>query len=479
MKTATMKKSALQLILLFCSGFLLAQQPVVNSGNLRVHTGGSFTGFGDFTNSSSGNLVNNGSLAVRGHLTNHQPSMTVGTGTLHLNGTSAQSVNGSETFRTLNLITNNTSSGIALNNNLSVSGAHTFVDGIITTSATPNYLIYEAGSSYSGDGDGQHVNGWVKKLGNTDFSFPVGNGTVIRKAAIEALSGSLEFDALYQAPTPNPTSMVIPLLLIDPNEYWIINRVNASGSAQIHLNWDNSRVPFPQYNVPAIRVARQDAGVWTDRGGSATGDFNTTGEITSLSVSAFGNFTFGSVDYYFPLQFLGITAQRKTGYNLLEWKTADAFNTDHFEIERSDDGVHFRKIGTMAGFNSPTVQTYTFRDFQLTGGTLWYRVKSVDADGKFTLSGVVSVRDQSFNGSMYILNNPAQGSIRLYAPESYRGVCDYYLASTNGQIVQKGTISVNGVGNVSIKLQAAVTQGVYILHVRKDKLQFQERVLVY
>jgi hypothetical protein len=79
---------------------------------------------------------------------------------------------------------------------------------------------------------------------------------------------------------------------------------------------------------------------------------------------------------------------------------------------------------------------------------------------------------------MYVLNNPASGSIQLYAPELYIGECDYYLSSTNGQLMQSGTIEVIAAGNVSIRLRAGITQGVYILNVKKDKQHFQERILV-
>ncbi|MBK8495520.1 MAG: hypothetical protein IPL50_11185 [Chitinophagaceae bacterium] len=66
--------------------------------------------------------------------------MQAGTGTLYLNGTAAQIVSGSQVFKTYGLITNN-AAGIILNNNLSAAGVHTFTAGLITTSATPNYMI--------------------------------------------------------------------------------------------------------------------------------------------------------------------------------------------------------------------------------------------------------------------------------------------------------------------------------------------------
>lgn len=474
-----MKRIITQSILLLLGGYLQGQQTFSNTGNLHIHTGTTVSGMGDFNNSATGSFVNNGSLYIHGNLVNSQASMLPGSGTLYLNGSSTQTISGTQPFHTFNLITNN-ASGITLSNNLHVNGAHTFTAGIITTSATPNYLVYEAGSSYSGDGDGAHVNGWVKKLGNTDFAFPVGNGTVIRKAAIESLSGSLEFNARYQAPNPTYLSVLMPLVVSDRYEFWNINRVSASGSALVHLNWDNSKVVFPPYVLSAIRVANYAGGLWTDRGGSATGDINTIGDVTSNSTSAFGNFTFASLEFMIPLEFLGITAQRKTGYNLVEWKTADATNTHHFEVERSDDGLSFKSIGTLGSYNSPLVMNYSFKDVEQTNDRVWYRVRSVDIDGQYKLSSVVSVNAlKQGSQQMFVLNNPAHGSIQLYAPDSYRGDCDYYLNTTSGQTIQKGKLRVTGVGNISIKLNPGITQGVYILQIKNTSQQFQERILIH
>lgn len=473
-----MKKFSLYIIILLFCKYLNAQQAFTNTGNLQIHPGASVSGFGNFSNASSGTLLNNGNFYLRGNITNDQSSMAVGSGILYLNGTSGQSVNGTQVYKTLNLITDN-AAGITLNNNLSISGAHTYTNGIIVTSSTPNYLIYEAGSSYSGDADSRHVNGWVKKLGSTNFTFPVGNGTVIRNLTIESLSGSLEFNNRYQPSTPSSSSVQTPLVMVDGLEYWNLNRVDASGSAQVHLNWDNSKIAFPQYALSAIRVGYFTGGLWTDRGGSATGNISTTGDVTSNAVSAFGNFTFSSTEFLIPLKFIGIAAQRKTGYNLVEWRTASSMNTDHFEIERSENGLHFQKIGTMVSYNTASVMSYSFKDAQLIRGTLWYRIRSVDLDGDIKLSGIVSVKDgQLSNQSMYVLNNPARGSIHLFAPESYKGLCDYFITSTSGQLIQKGSITVNGAGNIFIKLDAGISQGVYILNVKKESQYFQERIVV-
>src|ERR1044071_7232533 len=116
-------KKILILSLIVCTGkFALSQTAATNTGILYI-TGSSdilYAG-SDFTNNSGSALTNNGQLYIKGNLTNAQSSMAIGTGTLYLNGTSAQAVAGSQPFKTYNLNTDNTT-GITLNNNLSVSG---------------------------------------------------------------------------------------------------------------------------------------------------------------------------------------------------------------------------------------------------------------------------------------------------------------------------------------------------------------------
>src|SRR5882672_10781621 len=109
----------------------LQAQPVLqNNGTLYVAGSGILYSTGSFTNASTGVLTNNGSLYLLQDLTNHQAGMAAGTGILHLNGISAQSIGGTQPFRTFNLESNN-SVGITLNNDLSVGGTHTFTAGII------------------------------------------------------------------------------------------------------------------------------------------------------------------------------------------------------------------------------------------------------------------------------------------------------------------------------------------------------------
>ncbi|MEP7377216.1 MAG: T9SS type A sorting domain-containing protein [Chitinophagaceae bacterium] len=470
-----MNRIVLYSIVLFACIHTNAQNAATNFGNLQVHTGASLSGFGAFTNTSTGALVNNGDLYIKGNVSNSQAFMAAGTGTLYFNGAVAQSLNGTQPFKTFNLVSNN-AAGIILNDNLSVSSAHTFTSGIITTSVTPNYLVYEAGSSYSGDGDAGHVNGWVKKIGSTNFIFPVGNGTVERTVTLSGLSGASEFNAKYLANTPFTTQMQTPIYEIDPAEYWSINKVSG-GTASVTLNWDYSKVYFPNWIIPDIRVAGYNGSLWVTNGGTASGTANTTGTITSNSISSFNLFAFGSQSYILPLNLISFTAKRQDNFTQLAWTTVNEFNVSRFVVERSDDNVHFYRIGELPARNTGNMEQYYSRDNNTINGIAYYRLRCIDKDGKEKISQIVVVSDVSINNLLTLVSNPVNDQIVLLAGHDLNGLFAYSITSVNGQLVQQGNLSILNGGQYKLPLKENVSPGTYLLHVKNNRQSFSYKII--
>lgn len=464
-------------ILLLSAKLAIGQTAVTNTGILYVSTGSDiFTAGGDFTNNSGAALTNNGQLYVKGNLSNGQASMATGTGTLYLNGTSAQSVNGSQPFRTYNFNSNNTA-GITLNNNLSVSGTHTYTNGLITTSATPNYLIYEAGSSYTGSNDARHVNGWVKKIGSTNFTFPVGNATYERNITLSGLTASSEFNVQYLPSTPNINSKQLPIRSVNWTEYWSINKVSG-GSASVTMNWDRSKVYFPNWILSDIRAAEWNGSLWTDQGGSGTGDINTTGTVTSNSVSSFNLFVIGSITWVLPVTLVDFTAKREDNHTTIAWSTAGEFNVKHFVIERSDDGRSFYTIAQVAARNSGRAEQYETRDNAAIQQTAWYRLRTIDNDGKESMSRVVSVSVQGGGINLTLMTNPVHDQVRLLATPQLSGSFQYQLNSVNGQVVQQGTLTIQNGGQYDLPLKGNARPGTYMLRVYNTQYSFVFKLIV-
>jgi hypothetical protein len=106
---------------------------------------------------------------------------------------------------------------------------------------------------------------------------------------------------------------------------------------------------------------------------------------------------------YFNVQAAGKKAQ-------LSWQTATEQNSDRFEIERSIDGLHFEKIGSVkASGNSTSPVNYYFFDLVPKKGINYYRLKQVDIDNRFEFSAIKTA--QFGDDVLFALyNNPSNGT---------------------------------------------------------------------
>ncbi len=79
----------------------------------------------------------------------------------------------------------------------------------------------------------------------------------------------------------------------------------------------------------------------------------------------------------------------------LVWSTAKEWESSHFEVERSTQGLNFEKIGEInaAGWSN-VLMDYTFEDDKLPlgGANVLYRLKQVDLSGNAHYSNVLSIR---------------------------------------------------------------------------------------
>lgn len=99
----------------------------------------------------------------------------------------------------------------------------------------------------------------------------------------------------------------------------------------------------------------------------------------------------------------------------LKWTTEHEINNDYFEVERSDDGVSFFKIGKVDGGGTSAIKLdYNFVDNKPASGINYYRLKQVDFKCEYTYSDVISLdHSVSANKEIAIYPNPAANEFSL------------------------------------------------------------------
>jgi hypothetical protein len=105
-----------------------------------------------------------------------------------------------------------------------------------------------------------------------------------------------------------------------------------------------------------------------------------------------------------PVEYLYFNAEFNPTFRSgnLSWATTKEWENSHFEIERSVNGVtSWTKIGEMEGQGYSEITTgYKFMDAKLpaAGGVVYYRLKQVDFDDKFTYSITKSIKVDGIKG---------------------------------------------------------------------------------
>ena len=119
--------------------------------------------------------------------------------------------------------------------------------------------------------------------------------------------------------------------------------------------------------------------------------------------------------YLLPLELISFTGWNSGYYNELHWATSSEFNTSHFEIERSADGILFSTIGILpaAGYSVTALEYHFLDDAPLTGYN-YYRLRMVDNDASYSYSNTVLIRLQgSSSDILEVSPNPADGILHM------------------------------------------------------------------
>jgi hypothetical protein len=97
-----------------------------------------------------------------------------------------------------------------------------------------------------------------------------------------------------------------------------------------------------------------------------------------------------------------LTGGYSSGFVQLQWNTSSEVDMGHFEVERSTDGINFRKLGKILAKGDVNVKTeYTFLDILAEKGSNFYRLVIIDKDGNFTYSKVITISVRSLPKSIW------------------------------------------------------------------------------
>lgn len=174
------------------------------------------------------------------------------------------------------------------------------------------------------------------------------------------------------------------------------SRVVANGHYQVQISADSSG----RY----CQTGHQTAGSFGD-GTSGTANVNLA----------------TAVCYSVPLASLPVTLSSFTGVRkddntiILNWITETEINNDKFEIEYSNDGIEYDKIGEVKGRGTSFKKNnYQFIHLEANDhANYYYRLRQIDFNGNYEYHKVILLKPEISKSNIYASPNPTNGALQV------------------------------------------------------------------
>ena len=173
------------------------------------------------------------------------------------------------------------------------------------------------------------------------------------------------------------------------------------------------------------------------------------------------------------LDLLSFAAQAKNTTVQLSWNTANEINTSYFDIQRSENGIEFKTVGSIYCNPNQSGSRYTFIDnvSNVEASKIYYRLKQFDKDLTHKISSVISVK--IYNGNeIHISPNPACNRVTVSGGD----IRNVELHDATGKLILLKNVEM-GSRNISIDI-SSITKGIYIVKVAVREGSVSQRKLL-
>jgi len=194
------------------------------------------------------------------------------------------------------------------------------------------------------------------------------------------------------------------------------------------------------------------------------------GYVLSASVSSFSTFYFAKNTFtLLPLTLISFDGVKQDQKVKLTWLTENEQHVARFEIEKSVTGNNFTAIATIQAKANAAQNSYSINDDQPFYGFNYYRLKSIDKDGRFTYSPIIKI-DFSKKYTINISPNPVRDYITITGASAFTQI---QLIDVSGKIVQQFSKSVGNRYDVS-----GLGKGVYFIRMVGKEETITSKIII-
>ncbi len=210
-------------------------------------------------------------------------------------------------------------------------------------------------------------------------------------------------------------------------------------------------------------IMPKSGGATVNYGTLTTNLDNSVNDPATPSISPY--FTLGTRSPFniLPLKLLDLRAIAQKNAIEVNWKVSEEQQLSHYEVEKSTDGLHFTKIGSVASVNSTTAYSYNSLDNNPQSGWNYYRLKIITSAGKHSFSPICKVW-YGKTSDFLVYPNPAQNELKINLPPT-SSINQIVIVNTNGRVVKQLTTTEQ---SLTINIESLST-GMYFVRILNSR----------
>jgi hypothetical protein len=179
-----------------------------------------------------------------------------------------------------------------------------------------------------------------------------------------------------------------------------------------------------------------------------------------------------------PILFTLFNAKCDNKKVLLTWKTALEQNSSHFDIEQSEDGIHWSVIGSLpASGNSNSEKSYSFMDNNSVQNN-YYRIVEFDLNGSPQFTSIIQ-STCSVTNTFKLWPNPVRDKAFINITTETASQVMINIFDSKGSLVkmQKDMI-LQGSNQLNVDMKP-LTSGIYLISIDWNNGQMKKTVQVW
>ncbi len=362
----------------------------------------------ELTGNSNFNGTNITNLHIRGNITHNSTGTWTMSQNVFLNGNTQQIISGMSNIPAfIKLTIDNSyindailaSKSLIITNTLTLTRGQILAVNPVEITASGTIMLNAPG----GDQSLSFVKGSLIHNVNTITTetkiFPVGDDNIYHRIDLiirQTTTLNTKYTGKYINSSASALGWTLPpsIICVSNIGHWEITKgVGANvATAAVTLHFD------PTYDevtdLSTLHIAKENTSSWLDIGGSVSGNTITS----TINFTTFSKFALASTAINtnpLPINLVSFKGECRKNNIILQWTTSSEVNNDYFELERSENGYEYYKIAKIDGSGtSNSWIDYSYLDSTakfVSYPFLYYKLKQVDFDQKYTYSEPISV----------------------------------------------------------------------------------------